>query len=127
MSLVVVCDKCGRKIEDDQNRVILVATRYTLADEQAQAAAAPPVVPASAPPGTPTPPASGVVSVPMNVTGSSQQFMTEPAFGGQLEMHEDCWEQWIAPQNEESAVSIGRDEALAQQAKDREEDQEEES
>jgi hypothetical protein len=126
MSLVVVCDKCGRKIEDEQNRVILVATRYTLADQQDQAAAAP-VVPASAPPGTPTPPASGVVSVPMNVTGSSQQFLTEPAFGGQLEMHEECWEQWIAPQDEEPAASIGRDEALAQQAKDREEDQEEES
>lgn len=119
MSLVVICDRCGKTIGDEQNRVLLTAVRYTLADQTQAEVAPPPQVPASAPPGTIIT-APGSVA-PMGVSGSSQQFTTSPAFDGQMEMHEDCWDRWVKGEEDPPAASEDRETALARQAAEREE------
>lgn len=101
MSIVVKCDKCGKQIADDENRVILQATRYTVLDQES-ATQTQPVV-ASAPPGTMTPPAAGNSLPVAAVPGSSTLFTTVPAFDGQLEMHEKCWDEWI---NQKAAAQL---------------------
>jgi hypothetical protein len=124
VSLVVVCDKCGKTIGDEQNRVVLTAVLYTLADQDSPAEMAPPPS-ASAPPGTPVP-VPGAIAQPMGVTGSSRQFTTSPAFDGQMEMHEDCWHRWMKGEEDPPAASISREESLARQAEEREEDTDDE-
>lgn len=106
MSIVVKCDRCGKEIVDDDERVIFTATKYTLYDpNNLPAVAAPPGttgvpgVDPSMPPGTivapptPTPPLGQ--PFPLSLAGSTRQFVAQQAFDGQLEMHLACWEEWI--------------------------------
>lgn len=92
MSIVVKCDKCEKEIASDETRVILTATRYELYDP---AQAQQPTVTASAPPGTVVPGASTPTAVPQRLPGSDREFVAMPAFEGQLEMHDNCWKEWI--------------------------------
>lgn len=111
MSIVVICDRCGRKIEDEQDRVILQATRYTKFDqENADVVQIQPVA-ASAPPGTMTPPAGPGNPMPVGaVPGNPTQFTTAPAFDGQMEMHVRCWDDWLKAPGEETAEREETDE-----------------
>lgn len=105
-----MCDRCGKLITDNENRVIMNATKYTLYDSDSETP-----VTSSSPPGTMTP--TGV-SVPQNVSGSTAQFIAEPAFNGQLEMHEQCWDTWFVTPAVESTVSTDRDAVLARRAEE---------
>ena len=90
MSIVVKCDKCNKEIKDGDDRVILTAMKYIKLDNNEM----PGEVPASAPPGTPTPSAMSAPAQTM-LAGSNSVFRTEPAFSGQREMHVKCWEDWF--------------------------------
>jgi hypothetical protein len=100
VSIAVICDKCDERIEPDQNRVTLIATRYTHIDDGRQAdpqmTAATTPVPGAADPSAPPGAVLAAPGTTITVPGSSRPFTAAPAFDGDLTMHEECWDNWIS-------------------------------
>lgn len=98
MSIVVKCDRCNKELGEEDERVILTATKYTLFDpDNPPPTTTVPALDASQPPGQIAPPAVAPASQPFptRLMGSSKDFVAQAAFDGQLEMHLACWEEWF--------------------------------